>query len=168
MKYDIMKLDQNINNAKKKLNRLVEEEIEYSKLYEQSIRTDQIIMQYLETKRFLKRERRKIMKDYSELLNQTFRVELITKINQEVRKDFPNISEKELNHFSNNVYICAVLKAYKVEEQDIIEQLLYLNNKYFTEMQEDGLIKDSSINSNNIEYLTKLNEKYLKIIKKRI
>lgn len=109
-----------------------------------------------------------MLNDYSELLDKPFRIEITSKISQEVKKDFPNVNERELKHFSNNIYISATLKAYKVEEQDIIDQLVYLNNQYFDEMQENGEIRNSKINCVNVDYLTRLNEKYRKIIKKKI
>lgn len=109
-----------------------------------------------------------MLKDYSELLDKTFRTEITSKISQEVKKDFPNVNERELRHFSNNVYIFATLKAYNIKEQDIIDQLVYLNNQYFDEMQENGEIMNSKINCVNVDYLTRLNEKYRKIIKNKI
>lgn len=169
MKYDIIKLEQDITNTEKELNRLVENEAEYNKLYEQSVVTDKVIAKYLEAKQYLEQERRRLVKDYSEQLNKPFRVEITSQIKQEVKKDFPNAKENELNHFSNNVYVCATLKAYNIDEQDIVEQLLYLNNRYFDATQEDGVIIDSEINrNNNLEYLKNLNDKYLKIIKEKI
>lgn len=168
MKYDIIKLDQDITNAEDELNRLVEDEIEYNELYQQSVIIDKVIVKYVEAKQYLEQERRKIVKDYSEQLNNTFRLEITSKIKQEVKRDFPNVEEEELNHFSNNVYVYATLRAYNVKERDIVEQLLYLNNRYFEEVQEDGFVKDSKINCTNIEYLRNLNDKYMKMIKEKI
>ena len=168
MKYDIVKLDQDITNAEKQLNRLVENEGEYDKLYEQSVVTDKVIVKYLEAKQYLEQERKRIVKDYSKLLDKPFRLGITIEIKEEVRKDFPNAKEEELNHFSNNVYVYATLRAYKVSEQDIVEQLLYLNNRYFDKMQEDGIVKNTQVTDANIEYLQKLNDKYMKKIKERI
>lgn len=168
MKYDIIKLDKDITNAENELNKLVENDVEYNKLYEKSVLTDKVIAKYLEAKQYLEQERKKIVKDYSEQLNKPFRLEITSQIKQEVIKDFPNVKEKELNHFSNNVYVYATLRAYDVNEIDIVEQLLYLNNRYFDEVQEDGIVKDNKINCTNIEYLKKLNDKYMKMIKERI
>ena len=168
MKYDIIKLDKDITNAENELNKLVENDVEYNKLYEQSVLTDKVIAKYLEAKQYLEQERKKIVKNYSEQLNKPFRLEITSQIKQEVIKDFPNVKEKELNHFSNNVYVYATLRAYDVNEIDIVEQLLYLNNRYFDEVQEDGLVKGNKINYTNIEYLKNLNDKYMKMIKERI
>lgn len=168
MKYDIVKLDQDITNTEKELNRLVENEGEYDKLYEQSVVTDKVIVKYLEAKQYLEQERKRIVKDYSKLLDKPFRLGITIEIKEEVRKDFPNAKEEELNHFSNNVYVYATLRAYKVSEQDIVEQLLYLNNRYFDKMQEDGIVKNTQVTDANIEYLQKLNDKYMKKIKERI
>lgn len=168
MKYDIVKLDQDITNIEKELNRLVENKVEYDKLYEQSVVTDKVIAKYLEAKQYLEQERKRIVKDYSELLDKPFRLEITIEIKEEVRKDFPNAKEEELNHFSNNVYVYATLRAYNIDEQDIVEQLLYLNNRYFDEMQEDGIVKNTQITGANLEYLQKLNDKYMKKIKEQI
>lgn len=168
MKYDIVKLDQDITNTEKELNRLVENKVEYNKLYEQSVVTDKVIAKYLEAKQYLEQERKRIVKDYSELLDKPFRLGITIEIKEEVRKDFPNAKEEELNHFSNNVYVYATLRAYNIDEQDIVEQLLYLNNRYFDEMQEDGIVKNTQITGANLEYLQKLNDKYMKKIKEQI
>ena len=151
MKYDIVKLDQDITNAENELNRLVDNATEYDKLYEQSVVTDKVIAKYLEAKQYLENEKKKIVKDYSELLN-----------------SFPNAQEEELNHFSNNVYVYATLRACNIDEQEIVEQLLYLNNRYFDEMQEDGVVKNTQITNANLEYLQKLNDKYMKLIKQKM
>ena len=151
MKYDIVKLDQDITNAENELNRLVDNATEYDKLYEQSVVTDKVIAKYLEAKQYLENEKKKIVKDYSELL-----------------KSFPNAQEEELNHFSNNVYVYATLRACNIDEQEIVEQLLYLNNRYFDEMQEDGVVKNTQITNANLEYLQKLNDKYMKLIKQKM
>lgn len=168
MKYDIIKLDKDITNLENELNRLVEDEVEYNKIYEQSVVTDKVIAKYLKAKQYLEQERRKIMKDYSEQLNMPFRLEITSLIKQEVKKDFPKVKEQELNHFSNNVYVYATLRAYNVNERDIVEQLVYLNNRYFDAMQEDGIVKNSQIKCTNIEYLKNLNDKYTKMIKEKI
>ena len=110
---------------------------------------------------YLENEKKKIVKDYSELLNKPFRLEMTIKIKEEVRKSFPNAQEEELNHFSNNVYVYATLRACNIDEQEIVEQLLYLNNRYFDEMQEDGVVKNTQITNANLEYLQKLNDKYI-------
>lgn len=168
MKYDIVKLDQDITNAESELNRLVDNATEYDKLYEQSVVTDKVIAKYLEAKQYLEDEKKKIVKDYSELLNKPFRLEMTIKIKEEVRKSFPNAQEEELNHFSNNVYVYATLRACNIDEQEIVEQLLYLNNRYFDEMQEDGVVKNTQITNANLEYLQKLNDKYMKLIKQKM
>lgn len=168
MKYDIIKLDKDINNLENELNKLVEDEVEYNKIYQQSVVTDKVIAKYLKAKQYLEQERRKIMKDYSEQLNMPFRLEITSLIKQEVKKDFPKVKEQELNHFSNNVYVYATLRAYNVNERDIVEQLVYLNNRYFDAMQEDGIVKNSQIKCTNIEYLKNLNDKYTKMIKEKI
>lgn len=168
MKYDIVKLYQDITNTEKELNRLVDNEVEYNKLYEQSVITDKVIVKYLEAKKYLENERKKIVKNYSELLDNPFKAEITMQIKEEVKKDFPKSKEKELNHFSNNVYVYATLRAYNIDEQDIVEQLLYLNNRYFDDMQEDGVVKNSQITDTNIEYLKKLNDKYMKLIKEKM
>lgn len=55
-----------------------------------------------------------------------------------------------------------------VSEQDIVDQLIFLNNKYFNYIEEKGSVHKSHIEANNLEYLQNLNEKYKKIIKEKI
>lgn len=168
MKYDIKKLYYDIIDVENKLNKFVDNQEEYDKIYEQSVIVDRVIAKYIEAKKYLEDERRRIVKDYEKILNQPYKEEVINQIKEEVKNDFPNIQEKELDHFSNNVYVCAILKAYNINEQEIVDQLLYLNNKYFDEMQEDRIVKDSEIKEANFEYLKALNDKYTKIIKEKM
>ena len=168
MEYDIKKLYNDITDVENELNRLVENGEEYNKIYEQSVVTDKVIAKYLKAKQYLEQERGRILKDYSNLIDTPFKDEIISQIRQEVKCKFPNVQEKELNHFSNNVYIYGMLIVCGIKEQEIVEQLLYLNNKYFEENQKKGIIIDSKIECNDLSYLTELKEKYIKIIKEKI
>lgn len=168
MKYNIIKLNEDITKAKGKLNRLIENQVEYNEIYEQSVVTDKVIAKYLKVKEYLEKERKRIMKDYSKLLDSPFQLEITSEIEKEIKEDFPKVKEKELNHFSNNVYIYSILRAYNINEQDIVDQLVYLNNRYFDEMQEDERVKDSKIKCTNIEYLKNLINKYMKKIKEKM
>ena len=74
MKYDIVKLDQDITNAENELNRLVDNATEYDKLYEQSVVTDKVIAKYLEAKQYLENEKknRENIQVISDALKNTF------------------------------------------------------------------------------------------------
>lgn len=167
MEQDIKKLEQDVIAVEKQLDKYVEDAEEYDKIYQQSMVTDQIIVKYLNAKRKLEEERKNLMHDYSKQLDTPFRDEITNQIMEEVKKDFPDVNESELERFSDNVYIFATLNAHNIDKQDIIDQLIYLNNRYFDFMQEKGLVEGQHIDS-NIDYLKNLNEKYKKIIKEKI
>lgn len=167
MEQDIRKLEQDVIAVEEQLNKYVEDAEEYDKIFQQSMVTDQVMVKYLNAKRKLEEEKKNLMKDFSKELDTPFRKEITNQIIEEVKKDFPNVDERELYRFSDNVYIFATLNAHNVDKQDIIDQLLYLNNRYFDFMQEKGLVEGQHINS-NIDYLKNLNEKYQKIIEEKI
>lgn len=167
MLQDIKKLDADVIAVQKELDKYVDDGEKYDKIYQQSIVADRVIAKYIEAQKELQKERSKMVKNYDELLNTSFRKEVTDQIRDEVKKDFPDVDEDELYRFSDNVYIYSTLMVKQVNEQDIIDQLLYLNNRYFDFMLEKGLVEGQHIDS-NIDYLKNLNKKYQKIIKEKI
>lgn len=171
MEYDIKELEKELDIVKNKLNALIEENNgDFEKAYHQSVEVDKVVAKYIKAQIELNEERGNIMEKYKELLDTPFRFEITAQIRTEVRKDCPNVGVKELEHFSNNIYVYCCLLANNIEEQEIVEQLLYLNNKFFEEMQKEefAIPNEKSKITNTLEYLTHLKEKYKKIIKERI
>lgn len=168
MLQNIKKLDADIEAVQKELDKYVDDGEKYDKIYQQSIVTDRVIAKYIEAQKELQKERSNIVKNYDDLLNTSFRKEVTEQIKEDVKKDFPNVDEDELYRFSDNVYIYSTLMVNNVSEQDIVDQLIFLNNKYFNYIEEKGSVHKSHIEANNLEYLQNLNEKYKKIIKEKI
>lgn len=79
-------------------------------LYEKNIAVDEAINEYFRAIEYFKSEKEKLMNVYGEMLNTEFKDEVINKIKSDVKKDFPEILDEELDHFSNNVYVYAVLQ----------------------------------------------------------
>ena len=167
MEYEIVKLDKELAEVERKLNKLVENGEEYDKVYNQSVVTDKVIIRYLDAKKKLEDEQKKMIKKYQDKLETSYKEEIINQIKTDVKKEYPTINDIELNHFSNNVYVYSTLTAYEVNEQEIIDQLVYLNNR-FIELSNGDYLKDNSVKLDNINFLKELNEKYVKIIKSRI
>ena len=167
MEYEIVKLDKELAEVERKLNKLVENREEYDKVYNQSVVTDKVIIRYLDAKKKLEDEQKKMIKKYQDKLETSYKEEIINQIKTDVKKEYPTINDIELNHFSNNVYVYSTLTAYEVNEQEIIDQLVYLNNR-FIELSNGDYLKDNSVKLDNINFLKELNEKYVKIIKSRI
>lgn len=166
---DIIKLHKEIIEAQKKLNALVEQEDgEYEKIFNKSVKTDKVIAKYIKAKANLENERKLLMKKYEKELETPFKNEIIAQIRTEVRLKYPGIGVKELLHFSTNVYVYATLLAHNISEQEILEQLVYLNNIYFEDIQENDDILQNCMIDSDLEYLKYLKEKYIKIIKERI
>lgn len=167
MEYEIVKLDKELAEVERKLNKLVENGEEYDKVYNQSVVTDKVIIRYLDAKKKLEDEQKKMIEKYQDKLETSYKEEIINQIKTDVKKEYPTINDIELNHFSNNVYVYSTLTAYEVNEQEIIDQLVYLNNR-FIELSNGDYLKDNSVKLDNINFLKELNEKYVKIIKSRI
>ena len=108
------------------------------------------------------------MNVYGEMLNTEFKDEIINKIKSDVKKDFPEILDEELEHFSNNVYVYAVLQVHNVDKNKIFGILNNLNNLYVDSMQENGIVKNKVITEQDIDYYKSLNKKYLEIVKEKI
>ena len=106
---------------------------------------------------------------YNNLIEVPFKDEIIGQIRSEVRKKYPAMGIKELLHFSTNVYIFATLVANNIPEQEIVDQLMILNNKFFNITQnENDIIINRELEPPTLEYLTYITDKYIKIIKERI
>ena len=173
MKKDIRKIQKKIEKERAVLNSFFETDsidISSTEIYNQSTKLDNIISEYINTQAELYEERSAIMYKYNEILNQPYRAEITGEIRKEVRLDNPNVGIKELEHFSNNVYVYCCLLAHNIPEQEIVNQLLFLNNKYFEQIktEEPATPEGASKITNTLEYLTNLKNKYLKIIKERI
>ena len=173
MKKDIRKIQKKLEKERAVLNSFFETDsidISSTEIYNQSTKLDDIISEYINTQAELYEERSSIMDKYNEILNQPYRAEITGEIRKEVRLDNPNVGIKELEHFSNNVYVYCCLLAHNIPEQEIVNQLLFLNNKYFEQIQteEPATPEGASKITNKLEYLTNLKNKYLKIIKERI
>ncbi len=168
MQYDIIQMYKEIQKVEQELDDAVENDEEYSRIYEKSIVTDRVIAKFLEAQKHLENERRGLMKNYEKELNADFRDEIISEIKQEVKEKYPNVGNRELEHFSNNVYVLTTLQAHKTDKQEIVEQLLFLNNRYVEDAEENGQVLKSDIDKANISFLKHLSSKYTKIIEERI
>lgn len=137
-------------------------------IYEKSVAVDDAIAEYIKAEQYFNSERERLMNNYADILNTPFKNEVLNQIKSEVLETFSKISKKELDHFSNNVYVYAVMQAHNIEKNKIFAQLNHLNNLYFDEMQEDGNIKNSVITEKNLNYYKAINKKYLDIIKEKL
>lgn len=168
MEHDVIKLHKEIECAKDKLNKSIENGEDYNTIYKNSIAVDKLIAKYLKAEKYLKDERSTIMKNFDNILNAPFKDEILSQIKADVKERYKNVLQEELDYFSYNVYVYAVLMAHNVTKNDILIQLNYLNNKFFDEMQEDGKIKNCCIHEDNTDFYKQIDEKYLKIVKERI
>lgn len=137
-------------------------------LYEKNIAVDEAINEYFRAIKYFKAEKEKLMNVYGEMLNTEFKDEIINKIKSDVKRDFPEILDEELDHFSNNVYVYAALHAHNLDKNKIFGILNNLNNLYVDSMQEDGIAKNKVITEQDIDYYKLLHKKYLEIIKEKI
>ena len=169
MKNDIEKVQKKIDKARKEMDLSIANNENYSIIYEKSKYIDNIILKYLDVEKKLKKERRKLMKKYDNLIETPFKNEIIAQIRSEVRLKYPSMGVDELLHFSTNVYIYAVLIVHNVPEHEIVKQLIFLNNKFFNTTQNyDEIIINREMEKTTLEYLKYIKNKYEKIIEERI
>lgn len=165
---ELEKLQKEIKKKKDELDLLITNNAKQSNIYMKSLEVDTAIAIYLKATKQYDEENKRLMGKYKNLLEKDYKEEIINMIKKEITNKFEKVSEEELNHFCNNLYVLCSLKAYKVEEQEIIKQIMYRNNVFLYEMQQNGKILDSNISNVELKFYTKLKNKYIKIIKERI
>ena len=169
----IEELDKEVTETDKKLTELIENGEEWDKVYNQSIIIDNVMVRYLNEKKKLNEKQKELMKENYAKLQLSDRDEIIQDIKNDVKKEFPEVKENDLNYFSTNLYIYATLTALGAEKQDIIEQLMFVNNRYIQNHIEDTKKDNLSTDENSIikadyKYLKNLNKKYTKVIKEKL
>lgn len=164
----LIELQKNIDEKKKILNLSVENDEPQDVLYQKSVDTDEAIAEYMKAVQYYKAEREKIINLHGDIINTPFKDEIINQIESDVLKRYPNISRKELKHFSTNVYIYAILIANNVDKFKLVAVINNLNCIYAEEWQEDGVVQDSLIHEVNTDFYRDLNKKYLEIVKEKL
>lgn len=164
----LVELEKIITKKRDALHLSIKNNVPKDTLYEKNIAVDEAINEYLRAIDYFKSKREKLMNVYSDMLNTAFKDETINRIKNDVRKDFPKITNEELDHFSNNVYVYAVLNAHNLDNNKIFGILNNLNNLYVESMQEEGIVKNKVITEQDIDYYKSLNKKYLEIVKEKI
>ena len=165
----INEVQKKIDDARKKMDLAIANGDDYSKILEISTNIDQIINEYLATETNLIDKRRNLMTKYDDLIETPFKNEIIGQIRTEVRQKYHAMGIQELLHFSTNVYIYSILKAHNIPEQEIVDQLMFLNNKFLDVTKNDNeIVIGREMEQPTLEYLTYIADKYAKIIKERI
>ena len=129
---------------------------------------DKAIAEYLNYSKTNDEEDKRLLGKYRNIIEQEYKNEIIELIKNDVKKNFTNILDEELNHFCNNVYIFSVLRANNVKEEEILKQIMYRNNLFQYEMAQKG--KEIKPNNPKVaeDYYIKLINKYEKIIEERM
>ncbi len=168
MVYELEKLQKEIQKKKDELDLLIANNAKQDDIYIKSMEVDTAIAIYLKATRQYDEENKRLIGKYEKLLEKEYKKEIIYMIKKDVIEKVGKVAEEELEHFCNNVYILCSLKAHKIDEQEIIKQVMYRNNIYLHEMQQKGKVIDSNISKVELKFYTKLKNKYVKIIKERI
>lgn len=165
----IEKVQKLIDDATKEIDLAIKNGEDYDKIYEKSVYIDNIINEYFATKTNLENEKSNLITKYNNLIETSFKNKVIGQIRAEVRKKYPSMGIRELLLFSTNVYIYAILIVHNVKEQETVNQLIFLNNKFFNAMQnENDIIINRKMKQSTLQYLTYIKDKYIEIIKERI
>lgn len=165
---NLEKLRKDIEKQKDELNLLITQNAKADVIYMKSIDVDTAIAVYLKATKEYDEENKRFLGKYQHLIDKDYKEEIIKMIREDVKDKFDNMQEDELNHFCTNVYFMCSLKANKVEEQEIVKQMMYRNNIFMHEMQQKGKIIDSNPSKIELKFFTKLKNKYVKIIKERL
>lgn len=168
MVYELEKLQKEIQKKKDELDLLITNNAKQDEIYIKSVEVDTAIAIYLKATKQYDEENKRLIGKYEKLLEKDYKEEILNMIKKDVIEKVGNLPKEELEHFSNNVYVLCSLKAHKIDEQEIVKQVMYRNNIYLHEMQQKGKILDSSISKVELKFYTKLKNKYVKIIKERI
>ena len=180
MSSKIEDLDKQVTELNEKLAKYVENGSEWNKIYNQSVLIDQVIVKYLNEKKRLNTIEKKLIKKNSDKLQLPDKEEIINEIKNDVKNKFPDVTEKDLEFFSTNLYIYATLTVLKAEKQDIINQLMFVNNRYIEthiiDRKKDIAVEnnvanfenDDSITKIDYKYIRSLNDKYTKIIEEKL
>ena len=157
-----------IQKKKDELDLLIANNAKQDDIYIKSVEVDIAIAIYLKATRQYDEENKRLIGKYEKLLEKNYKEEIINMIKKDVIEKVGTVPKEELEHFCNNVYILCSLKAHKIDEQEIVKQVMYRNNIYLHEMQQKGKVVDSNISKVELKFYTKLKNKYVKIIKERI
>lgn len=168
MEKKLENLQQLISKKKDELNLLITSNSSQDQIFMKSVELDIVIAEYLKAVSHYEKENTKLIGKYKDLLEKPFKTEIIEQMKREILEKIEIVSTEELNHFCNNLYVLCLLKIYNVDEQEIIKQLMYRNNLYLHEMKQKGKVLTSDITEIELDFYTKLKNKYLKIIKEKI
>lgn len=164
----LIELQKNIAEKRELLNLAIMNNETQDILYQKSVAVDDVIAEYINAERYFKTEREKIINLHADIINTPFKDEVIDQIKSDVLKRYANISQKELEHFSTNVYIYAVMFANNIHKFKVVAVLNNLNCLYAEAWQEDGIVRDSVINEKTTDYYKAINKKYLEIVKEKL
>lgn len=164
----LVELNKIINKKRDVLNLSIKNDEPQDVIYKKSVDVDEAISEYIKAQDYFKIERENILALYKNIIDTPFKNNIINQIKSDILIKYVNITEKELNHFSSNIYIYTVLMNKNIDKVKIVEVINRLNNLYVEEWQEDGIVKDNVINETNLDYYKSLNKKYLKIVKGKL
>ena len=166
---ELKKLQNNIKKKKDELDLLITKNANENDIFLKSVEIDNAIAIYLKATKQYEDENKRFLGKYKNLLEKNYKDEIISMIRKDILEKTHRLSEEELNHFCDNVYVLCSLKAYNIEEQEILKQVMYRNNLFLYEMQQKNVdICNNTTFTLDLRFYTKLKNKYVKIIKERI
>lgn len=164
----LIELGKLMDESRDKLNLAIKNNESKDEILKKSVELDEIIAEYINAEHYFETEKEKIINRQGDIINAPFKDEIIDQIKCDVLKRYKGITSKELEHFSTNVYIYAVLFAHNVDKLKVGAILNNLNCLYVEKWQEDGIVKDTVINEATTDYFKSIHKKYLEIIKEKL
>ena len=166
MEINIDEIINRINIKKEELNKAIENSNNYNDIHNLSVEIDNLIAEKFNAEKFNDE-----IKKYNKYLNLANKDELIKTIQEDTKIKRPNVTEDELECFSNNVYIYACLVAYNEVTADEISKLLVIKNNIYNNriegINEPLVIKDGNSYS-DLQYCVEIAQKYVKLVLENI
>lgn len=166
MEINIDEIINRINIKKEELNKAIENSNNYNDIHNLSVEIDNLIAEKFNAEKFNDE-----IKKYNKYLNLANKDELIKTIQEDTKIKRPNVTEDELECFSNNVYIYACLVAYNEVTADEISKLLVIHNNIYNNriegINEPLVIKDGNSYS-DLQYCVEIAQKYVKLVLENI
>ena len=166
---NLIKLKKDIKRCKDELDFNILNNSKDEIIVRKTIELDMNVTLYTKACCFDDEENKKIFEKYENIIEKSYKNEILNKIKNDVKDIFNNTSLEELNHFCNNVYSLCSLMAHNIDEHKIVQYIMLKNNLFRYQMEQRGIHIYSLDNPNlTLKLCTKLKNKYVKIIKGKL
>ena len=98
-------------------------------------------------------------------MNENIKIDVLKMMRKDIKMQFKNIDEQELNQISNNLFILCLAKINNLTDQEIVDKIMENNRIFIKAMEEQGKMISTKNFDVKSDIYKILQEKYIKIIK---